>query len=426
MQKFLVIQLARFGDIIQSKRLILSLMAQGDVTLLIDSSLEPVAKIVYPSINIIGLPIIKANKTTLLTECQKIFQYLKNQNFDEVYALNHSSLCQSICTLFSPDILKGYTRYKGYNRQSLWVKLAFRWLNNRHKTPLNLVDFWGLLTSFPLSAHTINPPAQGKGYGLGIVLSGQNVRRSFTAEQYAKIISIVFERLQKQNVLKDKTIYLLGTKKEEKFAQELLIYLPEYIKSYVKNTAGKTNFLDLQEILSQLELLLSPDTGTCHFAAHLGTPVEGFYFSSANMFETGPYGAGHKIWQAHLSCTPCKEFEKCTHLINNNTVCSQAFQHSHFFYHLLYNKLDKETLQKKPLENLLPYISNFSLNENNFAFSQTWKSPLINLYDEQRQNEKNILETYSSSYLIPKILQHSKLNNTLINETDWILPQLKP
>lgn len=426
MQNFLVIQLARFGDIIQSKRLILSLIAQGNVTLLIDSSLLPIAKIVYPTINIIGLPIIKANIAELFSESKKIFEYLKNQNFDEVYPLNHSPLCQSICTLFSPEILRGYTRHKGYNRQSLWVKLAFRWLSNRRKTPLNLVDFWGLLTSKPLSAHKINPIAKGKGHGLGIVLSGQNARRSFTAEQYAKIITIIYQRLQQQNKLIDNTLYLLGTIKEEKFAKELLVYLPQHLKPFIKNTAGKTNFFDLQEILNQLELLISPDTGTCHFAAHLGTPVEGFYFSSANMFETGPYGEGHKIWQAQLLCSPCKEFEKCTKIINNETACSQAFQHPHFFYHLLNNTLEKENLQKKSLENILPYFSSFSINENNFAFSQTWNSPLVNIYDKQRQNEKNLLETYCTSYIEQHIIQHTNLNNTLINEIDWILPQQKP
>lgn len=425
MQNFLVIQLARFGDIIQSKRLILSLLEQGNVTLLIDNSLEAIAKIVYPTVSIIGLPILKANQQTIFNECKKIFAYLKTQNFDEVYPLNHSPLCQSICTLFSPEILKGYTRFQGYNRQSLWVKLAFRWLQNRQKTPLNLVDFWGLMTSNPISAHKVNPKAQGNGYGLGVVLSGQNARRSLSAENYAKIINIVFERLQKQNTLKEKTIFLLGTNKEERFAQELLFYLPTSLHSYIKNTAGKTNFSDLKEILEQLELLLSPDTGTCHFAAHLGTPVEGFYLSSANMFETGPYGMGHKIWQASLSCSPCKEFEKCTNQKQNTTSCALAFQHQHFLYHLLHDELDRENLQKKVLENIIPYTSMFYLTNENFSFSQTWESPLPNLFDKQRQNEKNTLETYCASYLLPNLTQY-KVETNLFTETDWILPQQKP
>lgn len=431
MKKYLVIQLARFGDIIQSKRLLLALMQEGSVTLLIDNSLCSLAKLIYPTVNCIGILASSGTSQTVWEENSKIFEALQKEQFDEIYPLNHSPLCQTISTLFEPDRLMGYSRHDGYARHSNWVRMAFRWIHNRKKTPINLVDFWGMFAKNPYPAHLVNPKAEGKGQGLGIVLSGQNARRSLPADYYAKIIPIVFKRLQNAGTLQEKIIYLLGTQKEQKFAEELLFYLPKQYHSFVQNLAGKTSFQDLQEIVAKLELLLSPDTGTAHFASHLGTPVEGFYLSSANVFETGPYGEGHVIWQAYLSCTPCGEFETCPHMTNKEPACLLACKDPHFLYHLLHEKFDEQSLLTKPLPNIIPYFSSFTCKKQITNFLN-WQSPLHLPHDLQRQKDKNILENYC---LATKNMQndctwdkelHNIEDNAIYSETDWIFPQNKP
>lgn len=427
MKKYLVIQLARFGDIIQSKRLISALMQDGEVTLLTDNSLCSLAKLIYPTVNCMGIAASGSTSQLVFEENSKVFQALSQEPFDEIYPLNHSNLCQAISMLFEPERLMGYSRHHGYARHSNWVRMAFRWLGNRKKTPINLVDFWGMLAQNPYPAHLVNPKAQGKGHGLGIVLSGQNARRSLPAEYYAKIIPIVFQRLQNNNALQDNKIYLLGTQKEQKFAEALLVYLPKRLHPFTENLAGKTSFQDLQEILANLELLLSPDTGTAHFASHLGTPVEGFYISSANVFETGPYGEGHTIWQAYLSCTPCGEFETCRSLSNKEPNCLLAYKDPHFLYHLLHMKFDEQSLINKPLQNIIPYFSSFAEKGQTSNFLN-WQSPLHLPHDLQRQKDKNILENYC---LATKNLQtdrnlHNIEDNAIYAETDWIFPQRKP
>ena len=427
MEKYLVIQLARFGDIIQSKRLISALMQDGEVTLLTDNNLCSLAKLIYPTVNCMGIAASGSTSQRVFEENSKVFQALSQEQFDEIYPLNHSNLCQAISMLFEPERLMGYSRHHGYARHSNWVRMAFRWLGNRKKTPINLVDFWGMLAKNPYPAHLVNPKAQGKGHGIGIVLSGQNARRSLPAEYYAKIIPIVFQRLQNNNTLQDNKIYLLGTQKEQKFAEALLVYLPKRLHPFTENLAGKTSFQDLQEILANLELLLSPDTGTAHFASHLGTPVEGFYLSSANVFETGPYGEGHTIWQAYLSCTPCGEFETCSSLSNKEPNCLLAYKDPHFLYHLLHMKFDEQSLINKPLQNIIPYFSSFAEKGQTSNFLN-WQSPLHLPHDLQRQKDKNILENYC---LATKNLQtdrnlHNIEDNAIYAETDWIFPQRKP
>lgn len=427
MKKYLVIQLARFGDIIQSKRLLLALMQDGEVTLLVDNSLCSLAKLIYPAVNCIGIFSSSGSSQTVWQENCKIFEALQKEQFDEIYPLNHSLLCQAITTLFEPERLQGYFRHNGYARHSNWVRMAFRWLGNRKKTPLNLVDFWGMFAENPYPAHLVNPKVEAKGQGLGIVLSGQNARRSLPAKYYAKIIPIVFSRLQNKNALLDKKIYLLGTQKEQKFAEELLSYLPKQFHAFVQNLAGKTSFQDLQEIVSTLSLLLSPDTGTAHLASHLGTPVEGFYLSSANIFETGPYGEGHCIWQASLSCTPCGEFETCPHMTNKEPNCLLAYGDAHFLYHLLHKEFTEQSLLAKPLQNIIPYHSSFTDNAQNTNFLN-WQSPLHLPHDIARQKERNVLENYclaTKNFQTEREL-HNIEDNAIYAETDWIFPQNKP
>lgn len=431
MKKYLVIQLARFGDIIQSKRLLLALLQDGEVTLLMDSSLCRLAKLIYPAINCIGITASSGTSQTVWEDNSKIFEALQKEQFDEIYPLNHSSLCQAITMLFEPERLMGYSRHNGYARHSNWVRMAFRWLGNRKKTPINLVDFWGMFANPPYPAHMVNPKAESKGHGLGIVLSGQNARRSLPANYYAKIIPIIFTRLQNSNALQEKAIYLLGTEKEKKFAEELLFYLPRQYHSFVQNLAGKTSFEDLQEVAAQLSLLLSPDTGTAHLASHLGTPVEGFYLSSANVFETGPYGEGHTVWQAYLSCTPCGEFEICPNMTNKEPNCLLAYNDAHFLYHLLHKELSEQSLLTKPLQNIIPYHSSFIVKDELTSFLN-WQSPLHLPHDLQRQKDKNILENYC---IVTKDMQdnhqkgrelHHIEDNAIYAETDWIFPQNKP
>ena len=44
----MVIQAARFGDLVQTKRLLLSLALRGEVHLAVDVSLVPLARVLYP------------------------------------------------------------------------------------------------------------------------------------------------------------------------------------------------------------------------------------------------------------------------------------------------------------------------------------------------------------------------------------------
>ncbi|MBO4301301.1 MAG: heptosyltransferase, partial [Desulfovibrio sp.] len=57
MPSFLVLQAARFGDLVQTKRLLLSLAARGEVHLAVDGGLIPLARRLYPFARLHGLSV---------------------------------------------------------------------------------------------------------------------------------------------------------------------------------------------------------------------------------------------------------------------------------------------------------------------------------------------------------------------------------
>ncbi len=68
---------------------------------------------------------------------------------------------------------------------------------------------------------------------------------------------------------------------------------------------GRTNLDQLAAALTRLRLLVSNDTGTLHLAAGLGTPVLGVYLATAQPFDTGPYREGSCTVEPDLPCHPC-------------------------------------------------------------------------------------------------------------------------
>lgn len=98
--------------------------------------------------------------------------------------------------------------------------------------------------------------------------------------------------------------------------------------------AGKTQWTDLVDIVGSLDMLVTPDTGTMHLAAHLGTPVRAFFLSSAWCFETGPYGTGHLVYQASTDCLPCLETAPCMY----NIKCGISFNSQEFQRFLVTHK----------------------------------------------------------------------------------------
>lgn len=327
MKNYLVIQLARFGDLIQTKRLMATLCARPDsaVHLCVDTSLEPLARLVYPNVTVHA---VTAHGTGMdeqeaalrvLIENRKVFGELAGIDFETVYNLNFSGLSFRLAALFDRDQVKGYAWHNGQEITDTWPAMAMRWSNFR-RLGMNLVDFWAGYCPDMIAPEEVNPSASPKGGGIGVVLAGRESRRSLPAS----LLSDITATLAASN--KSSKIYLLGGKSEMAAGQSVLKDLPPPLQDKAENLAGKTDWKGLVEIVDSLDMLVTPDTGTMHLAAHLGTPVKAFFLSSAWCFETGPYGLGHTVYQAVTNCLPCLETQACP----LDTQCLNAFNAPEF------------------------------------------------------------------------------------------------
>ncbi|GAU09919.1 glycosyltransferase family 9 protein [Desulfoplanes formicivorans] len=310
----LVIQLARFGDLVQTKRLVASLTSRpGDeVCLVVDHSLRELAKLLYPHVGVYSIQAHGGGHVQDSTFVRKMIAScteLRALDADCVYNLNFSGLNMALSSLFDPGIVRGYRLEQGQWRKDAWAHMGFRLASRRQSSPLNLVDLWAGYARDPIDPAKVNPPATAHGGGIGVVLAGRDPRRSLDTRTLALLTSAALERVGHGPIV------LLGTRAESRMARDLQSLLRPAVAREVSDLTGRTHWQGLMEHVQKLDLLLTPDTGTMHLAAHLGVPVMAFFLASAWCHETGPYGKGHVVVQSVQECAPCKEGHRCPHQV---------------------------------------------------------------------------------------------------------------
>ncbi len=330
MRHVLAVQLARMGDLAQSARLIQSLWAEPEtqVHLCVDHSLAALAGVLYPFAEIHAVPAHATGAPApgeVLARSLAGLAELARLPFAAVYTLNASPLSHALAGLFDPAIVRGHFQENGRPRSSPWLRLIARSMGRRSRAPLNLVDLWGLLHPDPVRPEAVNPIPKARGLGrVGIVMAGRRARRSLPPEVLGPVVEAVFRARG------GPALVALGSKSERLLVRRLARHLSPQALGKLEDACGASALHELPDMLQGLDLVLTSDTGLMHLAAHAGTPVQAFFLSSAWCWETGPYGFGHKIWQAVEPCSPCLESAPCPRA----TACLAPFAQPAFLEHL--------------------------------------------------------------------------------------------
>ncbi|NLW80901.1 MAG: glycosyltransferase family 9 protein, partial [Desulfovibrionales bacterium] len=193
--RYLVIQLARFGDLIQTKRLLVSLMACGEVHLLVDRSLMALARLAFPGVRVHGIAAHGIHGPAILGLVRDDLQELQADQFHRIYNLNYSGLNFALAGLFPVGQVRGYRLDQGQRVVDAWPAQAMRWTKVRTTRGLNLVDVWGLYADQPVDPERVNPAASSRGPGLGVVMAGQNARRSLPPRVLAPLVHAARQRI---------------------------------------------------------------------------------------------------------------------------------------------------------------------------------------------------------------------------------------
>lgn len=102
---------------------------------------------------------------------------------------------------------------------------------------------------------------------------------------------------------------LLGSATEKNLAME---YAAGCGHPFVDAT-GKTDIPALSALLKEAKLLVTNDTGTMHLAAGLGCPIVAIFLATAQPWDTGPLLSGSCSLEPALECHPCAFDAHCQH-----------------------------------------------------------------------------------------------------------------
>jgi heptosyltransferase-1 len=99
-------------------------------------------------------------------------------------------------------------------------------------------------------------------------------------------------------------VVFTGSKEDRSLIDEMALPLG----SSVIRLDGRTTLKALAAVYRTASVVVSTDTGPMHLAAAVGTPVVALFGPTAP-WRTGPYGQGHVVLRAGVSCSPC--FSRC-------------------------------------------------------------------------------------------------------------------
>jgi ADP-heptose:LPS heptosyltransferase len=141
--------------------------------------------------------------------------------------------------------------------------------------------------------------AEGEGF-VALQMGASEDRRRWPVEYFVRLAQTLWER--------DRLVpVLLGTKGEGELAHR---FLADADFPCV-NLVGGTSLTELAGVLTRCETLVTNDTGTMHLAAGLGVPVCAVFLATAQPWDTGPYRAGNICLEPDMACHPCSFGKTC-------------------------------------------------------------------------------------------------------------------
>ena len=217
---------------------------------------------------------------------------------------------------------------------SMWASFMQATTSSRGASPFNIVDIFrrvagdeslhadaslrppgaDVLQAMRERLHTMAPEAKGF---VALQLGASEERRQWPVPFFAKVGNAAWETFGLCPVL-------LGSSSEKGMAAE---YAAHASSPFI-SLAGETSLPELAAALLCTSLLVSNDTGTLHLASGLGLPVIGIFLATAQPWDTGPYAEGGYSLEPDMPChpcsfgTPCTQAHACRSRIEPETVIS--------------------------------------------------------------------------------------------------------
>lgn len=311
-RQILVLQLARFGDLVQTWPLLARLRQAypgARITLLTDQRLLAL-NAVGPRVDevqgfdFLGLTsLAEQDWPGAYLRVAALLQDFRARDFDLVFNLNFSRLSLLLTYLLGAPA-KGFLPGAGGRdfSQEPWLAWIYSLVHARRFNRFHLTDVFRHLAPEPAVSAT--PPGIAAFPGgepvIALQLATRHARRTWPLEHFTRLADFLVRRMGGR-------VLLLGTKAERDLGERLRHTISPALRERVVNLQGQTGLGELAAQLKQTHFLVSGDTGTLHLATALGVPCLALFLGPALCFETGPYGCGHYVLQAEPPCHPCLE-----------------------------------------------------------------------------------------------------------------------
>lgn len=359
----IIINLSRFGDLLQTQPVITALHQQGyQVGLICLSSFIDTTSCLSHLTYVNPIPggkllsLIEQNWLYALTTFQQWIEQIYH-SFPPDRILNITPHIPG--RILAHYLSKSTIQVEGFSvdeygfgvSDSMWAKLFEASTKKRGCSPYNLVDLFRMIChvghipscyrlKHPLSvdsttittfnSHTFEAKKQYVGFQLG----ASAVSRQWPVSHFAQLGKQLYNQLGIIPVL-------FGSKSEQNLSEEYLQTGAPCI-----NLIGKTKITELASILVHLSLLITNDTGTMHLAAGMGIPSLAIFLATAQPYDTGPYLEDCCCLEPALTCHPCDFDSTCP----INTICRTTISADAVWPLLQYRLINKKWPKKAPIE----------------------------------------------------------------------------
>ena len=335
-----VINLTRFGDLLQCQPLIEDLHRQGNRVHLVCldnfSSVLPLMRHVERAWPLPGARLMADMEKDWRSAAARLLEYAH-----AIRAGAAPACVVNLTTTLPARLLAGLVggntaEMRGFvldalgfgQNRGIWATFLNSATVNRQSAPFNLVDIFRMVGGS--TAHyggnqqprlRLTPPSQralaaadallaatpadATGF-VAMQLGASEQRRQWPAEYFAS----VGNRLWRERKL---CPVLLGSPAEKPLAEAYA----RHAQGPFVNAVGKTDLTQLAALLCRSRLLLTNDTGTMHLAAGLGVTCLAIFLATAQPCDTGPYLPGCCCLEPALPCHPCPFGRPCP----NNLAC---------------------------------------------------------------------------------------------------------
>ena len=335
-----VINLTRFGDLLQCQPLIEDLHRQGNRVHLVCldnfSSVLPLMRHVERAWPLPGARLMADMEKDWRSAAARLLEYAH-----AIRAGAAPACVVNLTTTLPARLLAGLVggntaEMRGFvldalgfgQNRGIWATFLNSATVNRQSAPFNLVDIFRMVGGS--TAHyggnqqprlRLTPPSQralaaadallaaSPADATGFVtmqLGASEQRRQWPAEYFASVGNSLWRERKLCPVL-------LGSPAEKPLAEAYA----RHAQGPFVNAVGKTDLTQLAALLCRSRLLLTNDTGTMHLAAGLGVTCLAIFLATAQPCDTGPYLPGCCCLEPALPCHPCPFGRPCP----NNLAC---------------------------------------------------------------------------------------------------------